>query len=117
MKTPETYEKLLELVNPEDLLEVLDFCGKNDYRDKTHSKIREQFSHNIYFSIKDRDIRHPTNQFMELTKEHYDTIVKCVQDFYWWSRKFQHNHTHIFKRVVNALEIPMEEIEKIFEVK
>ena len=57
----------------------------------------------------------PHFQNMELKDDHYELIIRCIQDFYWWSRKFHHQHSLPYKRIINVLEIPMDEIEKIME--
>lgn len=116
MKCPKTYEELLKLVNPTDLLEVLDFSGVNDNRDKEHSKIKGEFSNIVYNSIKDTP-KNPSNQFIKLSDKHYNTIIKCIQDFYYWGHRFNHIYGHIYKRVCNALNISKKEIEKIYNEK
>ena len=110
MNKPKTYRELIELVSPQDLLDVLDFSGRNDKPGNFHWTFRRGYSHQIYESIKDYRRKEPRMTIHELNDDFYDTIIKCIQDFYWWSRQFNHSHAHIYKRVINALDIPMEEI-------
>lgn len=127
MKKPETFKELFKLVNPQDLLEVIDFSGINDHRNVEHSKIRRKLQKKVYDSFNYRTIiwgetvgevcrqkrLHNTSTKMEGID--YEIIVESLQDFYYWSHQFNHIHAHIFQRVQNALEIPIEEIQKIME--
>jgi len=108
MKRPRSLRELYEIVNPKDLLEVLDFCGINDNRDKEHSKLKREFSNKVWESIKDGREKEPIYFKYDITDAHYETIIKCIQDFYYWGHEFDHVFGHIYKRVMNALEIPME---------
>lgn len=115
MKKPKTLKELYNLVNPEDLLEVLDFCGINSNWDKVHNDLRKKFDRKIWKSIKNMNRKEPINYKIEIKDEHYETIIKCIQDFYWWSHQFNHSSAHIYKRVMNALDIPMKKIIPIME--
>ena len=111
MKKPKTFEELYKLVNPKDLLEILDFSGINDHRDKDHATLKREFSTKVYQGIKDR-WKSPIYYDYDITDKHYDMIVKCIQDFYYWSHEFSHEYSNIYQRVINALEISMNEIYK-----
>ena len=111
MKKPKTFEELYRLVNPKDLLEILDFSGINDHRDKDHATLKKEFSTKVYQGIKD-SWKSPIYYNYDITDKHYDTIVKCIQDFYYWSHEFSHEYSNIYQRVINALEISMNEIYK-----
>jgi len=115
MNKPRTFKKLYKLINPKDLLEVLDFCGINDQRDKKHAKLKREFSKKVYSGIKEH-WKTPICWKYELTDEHYETIIKCIQDFYYWSHKFNHIYANIYERIINALNIPISEIKKIMDV-
>ncbi len=115
MKKPKTYEELLTLVNPSDLLEVLDFSGANDNKNKEHSIYRRDFSNMVYDSIKDCK-KNPSYQHRKLSDKHYNTIVKCIQDFFYWSHSFHHIYGHIYQRVCNALDITEELYHKFEEI-
>lgn len=114
MKKPDTYEKLLECINPEDLYEILSFSGRNDKKDQPHAELRKKYSSIIFNSMErigDRkDWRNP-NPFADITPidEFYDTLIRCIQDFYWWSHQFAHIHASVYKRVMNVLNISIEE--------
>ena len=118
MKKPKTYKELLDLINPKDLLEILNFSGINDKIDTLYWDIKRDLSSKVYKSMKDHkwhDWRNPLHMNLELTYDHYDVIVGCIQDFYWWSHRFCHTHAQAYRRVVNALEIPIEKLDEIFE--
>jgi len=110
MKKPENYRELLKLVNPEDLLHAFDFSGKNDKPNSKHWKLKRKFSKLIWESIKDYRKKEPRNTIGGLCDNFYTTLIECMQDFYYWSRGFAHSHAHIFQRIQNALEIPIEDI-------
>lgn len=110
MKQPKTYEELLDLVNPLDLEEVLDFSGINDKLNTPHWTLRRELSLSIWESM-DKECNYwKEPRFVEINKDFYITLLKCIQDYYWWSHKFHHIHGAIYKRVVNALEITEEEL-------
>jgi hypothetical protein len=115
MKKPKTFKELIEIVNPEDLLEVLDFSGINDHRDKEHSELKRKYSELVYNSKGQFGWKRMGYIRFETPEEFYDTIIKCIQDFYYWSHQFSHIYAHIYKRVINALEIPIEEITPIMD--
>lgn len=117
MKKPRTYKELLELVSPKDLLNVLDFSGVNDMPGTIHWDIKREFSKHIWESIKDHREKEPRYVSKKLNNTFYETVIKCIQDFYRWSREFNHPHSHIFKRVINALNIDINEIKKIMDKK
>jgi len=117
MKKPKTYGELLTLVNPTDLLEVLDFSGVNDKIGSEHSILRRKFSNMVYNSMDFNNPKSPVNQGMPITNEYYDTIVKCIQDFYYWSHRFNHIYAHIYQRVCNVLNIPKEIYEVVAKLK
>ena len=97
MKKPKTYKELLEIVNPKDLLEVLNFSGKNDVSsDKYWWDFKREFSYKIFKSMERTGIFdgtswiNPCFKNIELKDDHYELIIRCIQDFYWWSSKFHH---------------------------
>ena len=122
MKKPETFKDLFKLVNPQDLLDVIDFSGINDYRNVEHCKIRRALQDRVYNSLNYKvfdEVRKHRNEPKLLNTKmediHYEIIVESLQDFYYWGRQFTHIHSHIFQRVQNALDIPLEDISIIME--
>jgi hypothetical protein len=116
MKKPETYEKLLQLVHPKDLDEIFSFSGRNDRVGLPHHDLRREYSTLIWKSMKHgsseiEDWRNPSNLNVELTELFYLTLIRCLQDFYWWSHGFSHIYASVYQRVVNVLEISMEQEE------
>lgn len=118
MKKPRTLKELYYLVNPKDLLMVLGFSGINAHRDKEHSKLKKSFEDIVYKSVNSdmlfKEIT-PGHLYYKLTDDHYNTIIRCIQDFYFWGHQFEHSYGHIYKRVVHALDIPMKEITLIMD--
>jgi hypothetical protein len=110
MNKPDTYLDLLELVNPKDLLDIFDFSGINDKKESPHWDLRRKYSNLIWESIKNYREKEPRYTIYELNEEFYTTLIKCMQDFYYWSHKHNHPHAFIHKRVMNALNIKVEEI-------
>ena len=122
MKKPKNFEELYKIVNLQDLLDVVDFSGINDHRNPENSKIRRKLQDDLYNSLnyvvfeKKRCFRkEPHNLFREMKDIDYEIIVESIQDFYYWGHQFSHVHSHIFQRVMNALEIPIEKIKKIMD--
>lgn len=105
MKRPDSWFQLIDLVNPKDLDEILTFCGRNSHSDSKHDNLREKYSKLVYNSIS-KGWRHPRN--IEINDEFYETLIKCIQDFYHWSHQFHHIYANIYRRVVNTLDIEKE---------
>ncbi len=119
MKKPVTFEELLELVNPLDLDEIFSFSGRNDHSDTKYYDLRQKYSLKILESMKMNwsetpNWRHPHlyTFFEDSIEDFYETLIRCIQDFYWWGHKFHHIYSNVYKRVMNALEIKIEEINK-----
>lgn len=122
MKKPKTFEELYEIVNLQDLLDVVDFSGINDHRDIEHSKIRRKLQDDLYNSLNYAIFeevrlyrREPRYLNRKMEDIDYEIIIESIQDFYYWSHKFNRAHSHIFQRVMNALEIPMDQITPIMD--
>lgn len=128
MKKPETICDLVALCHPDDLYEVLTFSGFNDqskeysfmntkkeeiikkiypftWRYKRHKKEEEDKYINI------NDMRSLSQ--MKLDDEHHETIYRIIQDYYWWSNKLNGEDGYIYSRVINALDISIEELENL----
>lgn len=124
MKKPNTLRELYYLVNPRDLLEVLGFSGVNDKPGSRHQEIKRKFDEvvwdSVYFSGWSDERRfhdkEPRSLNTAIPEEWYDSIIKCIQDYYRWTRGFNHhNFVHIYKRVINALDIDMDKIKEIMD--
>jgi len=118
MKKPKTYEKLINLINPMDLDEILGFSGVNDKPGTEHWDLKRKYSDLVYNSFhrsflnseeKYNEWKSPRSMVRgdKMDDDFYVTLVKCIQDFYYWSHGFSHIHDSVYKRVVNVLEIDM----------
>lgn len=126
MKKPKTLKKLYELLHPKDLLEVLDFSGINDKKGTEHYKIKREFSKIVWNSVyyisrfgktKEYHCKNPQGIYTKIPESYYSSVIKCIQDFYVWSHwdsGYNHLYKPIYKRVINALEIPIEKIKEIY---
>jgi hypothetical protein len=123
MKRPETYKELMKYVNPKDLYEIFGFSGINDHTSKTNYDLRVKYLHRIYESMRlllSHDLeewRNPLNIDIGNPDEFYATLIRCIQDYYWWSHQFNHIYATIYQRIMNALDIDITEynIGKHFE--
>jgi len=122
MLKPKTFEELYKIVNPQDLLDVVDFSGINDHRNDVHNKIRRKLQKDLYDSLnyvvfekKSYNRKEPRNLRRKMEDIDYIIIIESLQDFYYWGHQFSHIRSHIFQRVQNALEIPIEEITPIMD--
>jgi hypothetical protein len=120
MKKPKTYQELWKLVSPRDLYEVLCFSGINDNRIKNHSELKDKYAREVWGLVSRNWMdgqrwKDPKHSNKELDNEFYRTIILCIQDFYYWGHQFGHSHSHIYQRVMNALEIPMNKITPIMD--
>ena len=123
MLKPKTFKELYKIVNPQDLLDVVDFSGINDHRNEEHRKIRRKLQKDLYHSLNYslfEKIRYNRKKPIFLNRDmkdiDYEIIIESLQDFYHWSHQFNHIYAHIYLRVLNALEIPMSKIEEINNV-
>lgn len=128
MKNPKTIEELLNLVNADDLYNILTFSGINDhihYEDKKYKELKNEFTSWIYNNTlrkyhnisKDERFYDPNvihGGCSELTDEHYNILILLIQDFYIWSDSFNHIHSNAYKRVINSLDIEIDEIKNIY---
>ncbi len=122
MKKPKNFRELYKIVNPQDLLDVVDFSGINDQRNEEHRKIRRKLQKDLYDSLnyvifkeKRNNRKEPKLLWREMKDIDYEIIVESLQDFYYWSNQFNHTHAHTFQRVQNALEIHNWQIEVILD--
>lgn len=106
--------QLFDYVSVKDILHILDFSGRNDKTGSEHEKLRKKYSHLFWKSLyKCREYTQETYEdyttpgWFELDSDEFNrTLVKCIQDFYWWAHNsFDHCYGHIYKRVVRALQI------------
>jgi hypothetical protein len=124
MKKPETYKELCKLVHPLDLIKVLKFNGINASQNQEHYKLSQKYWGKILDTITRESWdgertyqrwKEPRYFREKLGEEFYRTLILCIQDFYYWGHQFNHSFGHIYYRVVNALEIPIDKITPIMD--
>ena len=110
----EDFTELIGYVSVKDILHILDFSGRNDKTGSEHEKLRKKYSHLFWKSLyrcreytQETYEDYTTPQWIEIDFNEFNrTLVKCIQDFYWWAHNsFNHVYGHIYRRVVRALQI------------